>query len=185
MVAWAPSVFRFVNADYCDCSHRHIDLYGCEVAVMTKKARIILTILIAAVVVLLGIQLIPVKHDNPPVQQEPPWDSQQTRAYAKRACFDCHSNETDWPWYAYVAPISWFTAGHVHEGREHLNFSEWPLGEEHDPAEEVEEGKMPLRSYTWLHPEARLTKAEKQEFIDGLRVTFGGGEQYEHDEDEH
>ncbi|MCB0186228.1 MAG: heme-binding domain-containing protein, partial [Caldilineaceae bacterium] len=63
-------------------------------------------VLIAAIV---GIQLLPagVRRDNPPVVQEPPWDSPETRALAVRACFDCHSNETTWPWYSYIAPMSW------------------------------------------------------------------------------
>jgi hypothetical protein len=62
---------------------------------------------------------------NPPIQNEPAWDSPQTRALAKRACFDCHSNETEWPIYSRIAPMSYFVTNHVIEGREHANFSEW------------------------------------------------------------
>ena len=66
---------------------------------------------VVLVVVLFGlIQLVPVQRTNPPVVAEPPWDSPETRALAVRACFDCHSNETVWPWYAYVAPVSWLVA---------------------------------------------------------------------------
>ena len=68
---------------------------------------IVLWILFAINLLFLTIQLIPVERGNPPVVREPKWDSVQTRAYAKRACFDCHSNETQWPWYAYLAPLSW------------------------------------------------------------------------------
>src|SRR3954449_12180710 len=73
------------------------------------------------------IQLIPYGHShaNPPVLKEPKWDSPQTRALAQRACFDCHSNETTWPWYTHIAPVSWLIARDVIEGRQHLNFSTW------------------------------------------------------------
>lgn len=62
---------------------------------------------------------------NPPVVSEPAWDSDQTRALAKRACFDCHSNETKWPLYSRFAPVAYSITSHVVEGREALNFSEW------------------------------------------------------------
>ena len=77
------------------------------------------------VVGFIAIQFIPVERTNPPVSQEPNWDSPQTRALAERACFDCHSNETEWPWYSKVAPMSWIVADHVSEGRAALNLSEW------------------------------------------------------------
>jgi hypothetical protein len=72
------------------------------------------------------IQFVPYGHDhtNPPVMQEPQWDTMQTRPLAKRACFDCHSNETVWPWYSNIAPASWLIYRDVAEGREHFNFSE-------------------------------------------------------------
>ncbi len=83
------------------------------------------------------IQLVPYgrNHTNPPVLQEPNWDSPQTRALAQRACFDCHSNETEWPWYSHVAPVSWLVQRDVEEGREKVNFSTWGQG----GAEEGEE----------------------------------------------
>jgi hypothetical protein len=87
--------------------------------------RVILGVLGAGIVFFAAIQLVPVKRDNPPVVSEPNWDSPQTRALAQRACFDCHSNETVWPWYAHVAPASWLAAHDVHEGRGILNFSDW------------------------------------------------------------
>lgn len=64
-------------------------------------------------------------HTNPPVVSEPTWDSPETRALAVRACYDCHSNETVWPWYTNVAPVSWLIQREVAEGREELNFSTW------------------------------------------------------------
>jgi mono/diheme cytochrome c family protein len=62
---------------------------------------------------------------NPPVIAEPEWDSPRTRELARRACFDCHSNETRWPLYSRFAPVAYTLASNVQEGREHLNFSEW------------------------------------------------------------
>lgn len=114
------------------------------------------------------IQLWPVERTNPPVTAEisaPPEVMEVIRA----ACYDCHSNETRWPWYGYVAPVSWLVAHDVNEAREKLNFSEWGLLSQEDVAEsreevweEVEEGDMPLRKYVWLHPEARLSEEQRQ-----------------------
>jgi hypothetical protein len=88
------------------------------------------------------------RHYNPPLVAEPSWPDTGSRLLAERACFDCHSNQTRWPWYSYVAPASWLVAYDVTEGREHLNFSEWKFagddGEE--AAEEVLEGEPPRRS---------------------------------------
>jgi mono/diheme cytochrome c family protein len=138
----------------------------------------------AALVLLLVIQLVPYgkTHQNPPVVQEPNWDTPQTRALAKRACYDCHSNETVWPWYSSVAPVSWLVQHDTEEGREKLNFSEWGIREQEaeEAAETVEEGKMPIPIYLVTHPEARLTSEEKSLLIQGLGNTFGR----EHEGDE-
>ena len=77
--------------------------------------------------VLLAIQLVPYGrgHRNPALRSEPPWDSPATRELARQACFDCHSNETQWPAYASIAPASWLVQHDVDEGRAALNFSEW------------------------------------------------------------
>ena len=89
-------------------------------------------------------------------------------ALLRNACYDCHSGETKWPWYSRVAPVSWWVAGHVRDGRERLNVSDWPHD---DPqrarkkwnriADEVRDGSMPLPNYTWAHPAARLTAAQR------------------------
>lgn len=129
---------------------------------------------------LLVIQLVPYgrAHENPAVVAEPSWDSPQTRELAVRACFDCHSNETVWPWYSNVAPFSWLVQRDVEEGREHLNYSEWNRPQEGDEsAETVHEGSMPPNYYLWTHSEARLTDAELATLADGLEATFGS----EHD----
>lgn len=128
------------------------------------------------------LQIIPVwlLRTNPAVLQEPNWDSPQTRALAKRACFDCHSNETTWPWYTNVAPVSWLIIWDTVQGRRHLNFSEWgsQRAEVDEVTREISRGSMPPSNYLLLHPEAGLTAAEKQQLIDGLQKTImnsGGG----------
>jgi len=122
-------------------------------------------------------QLVPFgrEHDNPPVTQEPAWDSPETRALAVRACFDCHSNQTLWPWYTWVAPASWLVTNDVMGGRHHLNFSTWdrPQKDADEAIEAVLEGYMPLAIYTPLHPEARLSDAERKRLADGFRATPG------------
>jgi hypothetical protein len=135
---------------------------------------------IALVVVgFLAIQLVPYgrDHTNPPVVAEPAWDTPTTRELAVRACFDCHSNQTVWPWYSNVAPLSWLLQHHVDEGRSLLNFSTWGTG--HQQAEraarQVESGAMPPGDYLLLHPDARLSDAEKQQLINGLNATFPSG----------
>ncbi|HEX9017765.1 MAG TPA: heme-binding domain-containing protein [Anaerolineaceae bacterium] len=113
-------------------------------------------------------------HQNPPVVQEPAWDSPQTRDIARRACFDCHSNETVWKWYSNVAPFSWLIQHDVDEGRSRLNFSEWGTTRvPHELVEAVQEGGMPPAIYMPMHPEARLSDAEKQQLIQGLQALQG------------
>jgi hypothetical protein len=139
----------------------------------------LLGLAVLVLVVIFGlIQLVPYgrDHTNPPVIQEPAWDSAQTRALAVRACFDCHSNETAWPWYSSVAPVSWLVQRDVDEGRTHLNFSEWGSRRQHadEAAEAVQEGFMPPWFYLPLHSNARLSSQEKAAFVQGLQATFGG-----------
>lgn len=129
----------------------------------------------AAIIGFLAIQLVPYgrNHTNPPVQSEPQWDSVRTRELAAKACFDCHSNETHWPWYSNIAPISWQTQDHVDEGRDELNFSEWDRDQESDDiVEEFRDGAMPPRSYK-LRFWDRLSGTEKDELLAGLVRTFG------------
>jgi hypothetical protein len=107
-------------------------------------------------------------HDLAATNSPPP----QITALLKTACYDCHSSETKWPWYSYVAPFSWPLVQHVNDARESLNFSEWP----HDSpqrarkkwrriAEAVEAKEMPLPSYLWIHAESRLSPAQRQQLI--------------------
>ena len=136
--------------------------------------RLFMLIVILAVVGFVAIQFFPVDRTNPPVTREIVWDSPGTRALAQRACFDCHSNETKWPFYAYIAPMSLMVAGDVTEGRDRLNFSEWdrPNEDFRTIARLVTAGEMPLQQYLLLHPEARLTEAERQQLLDGLEATY-------------
>lgn len=127
--------------------------------------------LLGLIALALLIQLVPYgrNHINPPVTQEPAWDSPETRALAKRACFDCHSNETVWPLYSNIAPVSWLVARDVFEGRDNLNFSEWTgWGKPDEFSEVISEGEMPLPIYLVLHPNARLSAAERQQLAQGL-----------------
>ena len=146
---------------------------------MSAKSKKIVVTAVAAVATLILIQAIPYgrNHTNPPVVREPSWDSPATRALAKRACFNCHSNETVWPWYSHIAPASWLVQSDVDEGRSHLNFSDWHNGarkaENPDKiGSEISEGGMPPIQYRLVHPEARLTDAEKRQLIDGIKATF-------------
>ena len=126
---------------------------------------------------ILAIQLVPYgrNHTNPPITGEPAWDAPETRALAKHACFDCHSNETAWPVYASIAPASWLVQRDVDEGRAVLNFSEWtrPQEEAEDASEEVLEGEMPPAAYTLIHAHARLDAADRVRLARGLARTLG------------
>lgn len=144
-------------------------------------------IILSLVVVAIAIQFIPYGHDhtNPAVGKETPWDSPQTGDLFHRACFDCHSNETVWPWYSRVAPVSWLVQRDVNGGRRHLNFTEWDKPQRHADhvASEVKEGDMPPWFYLPMHPAARLTDAEKQALIDGAGKSLGPQSGPEKDKD--
>jgi hypothetical protein len=140
----------------------------------SKWIRVLLIVVLCLFIIVIGMQFIPVDRANPSVTREIQWDSPETRALAQRACFDCHSNETTWPWYSKIAPVSFLVAGHVKEGRESLNFSTWDQASvDIDEIQEViSEGEMPLSDYLLMHPSARLTDAEKQQLISGLQKTI-------------
>lgn len=129
--------------------------------------------LFLAALALFGIiQLVPYgrDHANPAVVQEPQWSSPQVREIAQRACFDCHSNETFWPWYSNIAPFSWLIQHDVDEGRRTLNFSEWGRGRQRseEVGEVVQRGRMPPAYYVMLHPTAKLSSAEKAILVGGF-----------------
>lgn len=148
---------------------------------MKRLGKVLLWLVVIGILLLVAIQFVPYgrDHENPPVTATPTWDSPRTESLVRGACYDCHSNETRWPWYARVAPVSWLLTSHVDEGRQHLNFSTWRFtpGEAGliaaDIAEVVREGEMPPLQFRLIHAEARLSDAEKQELIDGVNASFG------------
>lgn len=149
-----------------------------------KKKRTLRLVLFVLLLALIVIQFIPVDRSAP--EPDPAQDllalsntPQEMQSLVRAACYDCHSYETEYPWYAYIAPASMWLQGHINEARDHLNFSTWTVydAEEADHkleevAEEVGEGHMPLQSFTWLHPEARLSEEQRNAIVDwaeGLR----------------
>ncbi len=143
---------------------------------MTRRNRLLLRAAAATIVVAVAIQFIPVDRSNPPVDFaiDPPADVQ---AILERSCYDCHSNRTRWPWYSHVAPVSWLVARDVHEARGDLNFSEWPAfdfeAQDHAMVEigkQIRGRKMPLPIYLIMHPDARLSEADRQRLLEWAHV---------------
>ena len=129
----------------------------------SKRARILAALAAAWV----AVQFVPLRPDNPPVTGALSAPG-PVQLVLRRACADCHSNETRWPWYAHVAPVGWLMVEHVRDGRAELNLSRWAELSPEQQARarsrawhEVEEGKMPLPSYLWLHRAARLSAADR------------------------
>jgi hypothetical protein len=124
-------------------------------------------VLIAVLLVgAVAIQFVPVDRTNPPVTGEIDAPEAVLDVFVA-SCYDCHSHETRWTWPSRVAPVSWVIAHHVEEGREYLNFSTWEAMDaemrahlKHEIIEEVEEGKMPLKAYVLVHPEAAVSPDE-------------------------
>jgi hypothetical protein len=128
--------------------------------------------LTAAALAFVLIQLVPSHRDNPPVETEVPAPP-PVRSILRRACYDCHSNETVWPWYAHVAPVSWLLERDVREGRREVNFSTWNRNDARRRArkwkeirEQIEKREMPPFIYTAVHAEARLSEAERQTILE-------------------
>lgn len=140
--------------------------------------KLLTKILLGLLAALLLIQFIPVDRSVPSFDESqtlialtsPP---EAIQTMLKNACADCHSYESEYPWYARVAPVSWWIQDHITEGRGHLNFSIWgsyptkkAAHKLEECAEETREGKMPMNNYTWMHPEAKLTDAQLGELIE-------------------
>lgn len=127
----------------------------------------------AAIALVLVGQIIPVNRRNPPVDQPETIYASQTmpssvRSVLERSCSNCHSDETAWPWYSYVAPVSWVIARDVHRAREAMNFSQWgnysakrKTSKLEEICEQVINGDMPDGLYLLLHHEAVVTQDEK------------------------
>ena len=144
---------------------------------MSRIVKIGLWIVVVLIVGFGLIQLVPYgrDHANPPVTSEPAWNSPQTKALARTACFDCHSNETVWPGYSVIAPASWLIYRDVAKGRDKMNFSEWPAvgggGLMAKAAQKVARDQMPPLRYKLAHSGARLSDAEKKRLIAGFKAS--------------
>lgn len=132
---------------------------------------------IIVVALLVVIQFFPVKRTNPPGENKMTAPA-EVQTVLKESCFDCHSNETVWPWYSRVAPVSWLVAHGVNTGRGKLNFSTWDQLEARKKDklmveiwDEVEGGEMPLSYYLPVHPQAKLSEAD----LAVLRTWTGAG----------
>lgn len=148
---------------------------------------------ISALISLMIIQFIPstFSRTNPPVTGEPAWDAPATRSTFMKACGDCHSNETVFPWYSRIAPASVLIENDIRDGRRHFNISEWDRSARggDDAAEEVQKGSMPIGLYLLMHAEANLPAEQKRVFVKGLKATFNTstespGDQLHDDEDD-
>ncbi len=128
---------------------------------------------ISVVVLMLVIQLVPYgrDHSNPPAQPIA-WDSARTETLMRGACMDCHSNETEWPWYSNVAPVSWLVQKDVDDGRADLNLSTGEADVD-EMVETIRDGSMPPWVYKPTHSGARLSDQQRQELIRGIQATFG------------
>lgn len=122
--------------------------------------------------------------DNPPVTHMINWDSAETERLWTTACADCHSNETVYPWYSYVAPVGWLVAHDVQEGRDELNVSTNNRIDVGEMVEDIREGEMPLPVYTITHGDAVLSDTQKDTLISGLRATFSRSVGYSNDHDD-
>ncbi len=143
---------------------------------MLKKNNLKKIGLIAAII-LLGIQSIRIDKTMQAVDASKDFiilkaPSAEIANTLKIACYDCHSNQPTYPWYTNIAPVSWWIKHHINEGGEHLNFSEWGTynkkRENHkleECVEMIEEGEMPMASYTWMHKEAKLTNEQKLQLV--------------------
>lgn len=148
---------------------------------MKRRRNIILGIVGIGIVGFIILQLIPAGSifsdfaapGNPPVTYTIKWDSPETEKLAKAACFDCHSNETRYPWYSNIAPVSWLVNHDINEGRRKMNFSTNTHLFSDEMETQIEKGEMPKSVYLPLHPEANLTPEQKKQLIDGLIATFG------------
>jgi hypothetical protein len=134
--------------------------------------RVVLWVGLAALATFVAIQFVPYgwRHANPPVTLDAPWPDEESEAIARRSCYDCHSNETDWPWYSHVAPMSWLVRSDVESGHDKLNFSTWDTGPG-DPEHAIDRvagGSMPPDNYTRIHRGTDLSEDEVATLVGAL-----------------
>lgn len=140
-------------------------------------------------IVIIVIQFFRIDKTNPVVDYEMDFikinlPSEKVAAILKTTCYDCHSNESKYPWYSNFAPVSWWVKDHINEGREELNFSEWGTytekRKEHkleEIIEMVDEGEMPLKSYTWMHNESKLNAEQKTTLLNWIKNSLEADEE--------
>jgi len=149
--------------------------------------KILKWILVAAVIGFGLLQLAQPSRTNGPVTNDflkatgaPP----EVAGLFHAACYDCHSEETRWPWYSYVTPVSWQVADDVNHGRRHVNLSDWPTDKDlarkkiQNMSDEIDDGDMPLKKYTLIHKDAQLTEAQRNEltsWLDAQAKALKGG----------
>lgn len=135
-------------------------------------------VLIVLVIVLVVMQFFRIDKNNPPVKPEENYVTitqapKEVENILRNSCYDCHSNESKYPWYTNIAPVSWYVKSHINEGREHLNFSEFGKYNDYQKKyiydglySSVSEGWMPLDSYLWIHKDAKLSPKDKKIMMD-------------------
>ena len=138
------------------------------------RVRFLQRTLITLVMLFGAIQLIRPSRVNPPVDESRTLQARtqvslEINAVLQRSCNDCHSDKTHWPWYSNIAPFSWYLVQDVNEGRAELSFSNWgsytarrAARKLREVCEQIEKGAMPLKAYVLLHPDAKLSNAEKK-----------------------
>ena len=147
--------------------------------------RLIKRLFLVGLVVFVGMQFVRPARTNPPVDPNKAITKHiavpaDVKTLLDRGCWNCHSNQTVWPAYSYVAPISWNVIAHVDDGRDSVNFTDWPAGPEEAAElldaicdEVVKKRAMPMPQYIWLHPEAKLTDAERTRLCDWANAAAG------------
>jgi hypothetical protein len=134
-------------------------------------------VLLALAIVFVAVQFVPYGwwHDNPQVVDDAPWPDPAAEAVARSSCYACHSNETDWPLYSYVAPMSWLVRSDVESGRDAFNFSDWDRseGDANKAVEVIEDGSMPPDRYTVIHSDSSLSEEERDVLVSAL-LAMGG-----------
>jgi hypothetical protein len=154
---------------------------------MKKSIKVLIWILVAGLIV---IQFVPLNRENPASEQKMDLLNytqapEQVSTLLTNSCYDCHSNQTKWPWYSRIAPVSFVVVNHVNEGRDHLNFSDWGNFDPEDQfailkhmRKAIEKGGMPLKGYVKLHDEANLSDEDKAliyDWIDNLKEEIQTG----------
>lgn len=141
--------------------------------------------LIAIIAIFILIQFIRIDKTNPTVDPEKDYLTisyapEDIRIILKTSCYDCHSNETVYPWYSNFAPISWILKSHINEARDNMNFSLWAdlsdaskIGAQENCLYEIEDNEMPLKSYTLIHRDAKLTNENKETLINWFNSQTG------------